>query len=374
MEQLKNPLAFIENLFWEIGRFFILYFITIFSLFFKPMQVINWAIDGNTDKKMKYCPPVTYFVLTLAFMIAGSKFVFYQEAFDLLKASQIFTNLFLKGTNILNIIIAFWALAIIFPINAVIVLSLTGRRPTFDRVGNITRVLIYYWATFLFLLMVLYVIFLYFEIGHPFSDISLTSSGLIAISLAVIFGFSLKALITRPLWQCIVVMVTTQVVAPLVIGGLLAHGKHVHNWTMDQKFEAADIVGVIKVIKKVDLDKPKSFGGYAIQSVLNVEWQDVWKEKYKLDNKEFSSKLVSITTLVQGRSLQINKDEQYLVFLQLYKKVLMPVDGSPTAVYGIADDQTLIPLGHADFITERRIVEADRIPLGIARANLLKQK
>jgi len=374
MEQPKNPLAIIENLFWEIGRLFILYFITIFSLFFKPMRVINWAIDGNTDKKVKYCPPVTYFVLTLAFMIAVSKSVFFQEAFDLLRASQIFTNLFLKGTNILNIIIAFWALAIIFPINAVIVLCLTGRRPTFDRVGTITRFLIYYWATFLFLLMVLYIIFLYFKIGHPFSDISFASSGLIAIGLVVIFGFSLKELITRSLLQCIVVMVITQVVAPVVIGGGLAHPKHVHNWTMDQKFEAADIVGVIKVIKKVDLDKPKSFGSYAIQSVLSVEWQDVWKEKYKLDNMKFPSKLVSITTLMQGRSLQINKGEQYLVFLQLYKGGLMPVHGSPTAVYGIADDQTLIPLGHADYITERRIVEADRIPLGTAKANLIKQK
>jgi hypothetical protein len=52
----------------------------------------------------------------------------------------------------------------------------------------------------------------------------------------------------------------------------------------------------------------------------------------------------------------------------------MPVHGSPTAVYGIADDQTLIPLGHADYITERRIIEADRIPLGTAKADLLKRK
>jgi hypothetical protein len=103
MEQPKNPLAIIENLFWEIGRLFILYFITIFSLLFKPMRVINWAIDGDADKKVKYCPPVTYFLLTLAFIIAVSKFVFYQETFDLVKASQIFTNLFLESRNILNI-------------------------------------------------------------------------------------------------------------------------------------------------------------------------------------------------------------------------------------------------------------------------------
>lgn len=372
MESPKNPLAIIENLFWEIGRLFILYFITIFSLFYKPMQVINWAIDRNTDKKVKYCPPVTYFVLTIAFMIAGSKFVFFQESFDLLKASQIFTNLFLKGTGILNIIIAFCVLAIIFPINAVIVSGLTGRRPTFDRVGAITRLLIYYWATFFFLLMVLYISFLYFKIGHPFSDISLASSGLLAIGLTVIFGFSLKELTTRSIWQCIVVLVITQVVAPFVTGGVMAHSKHVHNWQMDQKFKAADIVGIIKVIKKIDLDKPRSFGSYAIQSVLNVEWQDFWKKKLEPDNKKFSSELVSITTFMQGRSLEINEGEQYLVFLQSYKETLMPLNGSPTAVYGIADDQTLIPLGHADYIAERRIVEADRIPVGTAKANLMK--
>ena len=372
MEQPKNPLAIIENLFWEVGRLFILYFITIFSLFYKPMQVVNWAIDGNTDKKVKYCPPATYFVLTLAFMIAVSKFIFFQEAFDFLKASQIFTNLFLEGKDIINIIIAFGVSAIIFPINAVIVLCLTVRKPTFDRVGVITKLLIYYWATFFFLLTVLYLIFIYFKIGHPFSDISLASSGLLAIGLTVIFGFSLKELITRPLWHCIVVLAITQVVAPVVIGGGISHSKLVHNWQMGQKFEAADIVGIIKVIKKVDLDKPESFGSYAIQSILSVEWQDTWKEKYKLDNKKFPSKLVSITTLMQGRSLEINEGEQYLVFLQLYKDTLMPLDGSPTAVYGIADNRTLIPLGHADFITERRIVEADRIPVSSAKANFSK--
>jgi hypothetical protein len=286
MEQPKNPLAIIENLFWEIGRLFILYFITIFSLLFKPMRVINWAIDGDADKKVKYCPPVTYFLLTLAFIIAVSKFVFYQETFDLVKASQIFTNLFLESRNILNIIVAFWVLAIIFPINAVIVLCLHGCKPTFERVGTITRFLIYYWATFLFLLIMSYIIFLYFEIAHPFSDISIASSGLIAIGLAVIFGFSLKELMTRSLWQCIVVMVITQVVAPVAIVGGLAHPRLVHHWTMDKKYEAADIVGVIKVTQKVDFDKPESFGGYAIQSVLSVEWQDVWKEKFKLDTME----------------------------------------------------------------------------------------
>jgi hypothetical protein len=78
--------------------------------------------------------------------------------------------------------------------------------------------------------------------------------------------------------------------------------------------------------------------------------------------------------LIQGRSLQINKGEQYLIFLQLYKGSLMPVDGSPTAVYGIDYDQILIPQGHADRITEIRIAEADRIPLGTAKSNLLKQK
>ena len=372
MKPPKNPLAIIENVFWEVGRLFILYFITIFYLFFKPMKVINWAKNGNTGEKIDYCPPATYFVLTLAFMIAISKFIFFQEAFDLLKASQIFTNVFMKGKNILNIIIAFGVTAIIFPINAVIVLCLTARRPTFDRVSTVTKFLIYYWATFFFLLMVLYIVFNYFEIGHPFSDISLASSGLLAIGLTVIFGFSLKELVNRPLWLCIVVFALTQAVAPVVIGGGLSHSKHVHNWQMDQKYEAADIVGIIKVIKKVDLDKPESFGSYAIQSVLSVEWQDTWKEKYRLDNKKFPSQLVSITTLMQGRSLGINEGEQYLVFLQLYKDTLIPLNGSPTAVYGIAENRTLIPLGHADFITERRIVEVDRIPVDSARAKFFK--
>jgi hypothetical protein len=374
MEQPKNPLTLIENLFWEIGRLFILYFITIFSLLFRPIRVINWAIDEDKDKKVKYCPPATYLVLTLAFVIAVSKFTFYQEAFDLLEASKIFTNLFLKGTSILSIIIAFWALAVIFPINAVVVACLTGRKPTFDRIGAITKFLIYYWGTYVFLLMAMYIIFLYFKIGNPQSDIDLIFSGFLCVALAVIFGFSLKELMTRSLWQCIVVMVITQVIAPVFIGGMLAHTKNVQHWTMEQKYKAADIVGVIKVSKRVDLDKPESFGTYAIQSVLSVEWQDVWKEKYKLDNKEFPSKLVSITTLLHGQSLSIKEGEKYLAFLQLYKGGLFLIDGNPTAIYGIADDQKLIPQGHIDFFTERQIVEADSIPLGIAKSNLLNQK
>jgi hypothetical protein len=374
MEQPKNPLTLIENLFWEIGRLFILYFLTVFALLFRPIGVINWAIDEDRSKQVEYCPPVTYLVLTLAFVIAASKFTFYQEALDLLEAGKIFANLFLKGAGILSIIIAFWVLAVTFPVNAVVVTCLSGRKPTFERIGAVTRFLIYYWGTYIFLLMMLCIVLVCSKIDNPFGNVALTFGGFICIGLAVVFSFSLKELVARSLWQCVVVMVITQVVAPVVIGGMLAHAGNVSSWTMEQKYKVADIVGVIKVVKKANLDKPEPFGSYAIQSVLSVEWQDVWKEKYKLDDKEFPGKLVSIATLMQGRSLSINEGRQYLVFLQLYKGGLFLVDGDPTAIYGIADDQRLIPLGHTDFFAERPIVEADGIPLGTAKSNLLGLK
>ena len=139
LTQPKNPLAILENLFWEIGRLFVLYFLTIFALFFKHNAVIDWAIQDREDKKIIYCPPVTFFILTAAFTIAISQFVFYQETFDAVSFGKIFSNAFLIGPEIQGLILAFGVVAIIFPINALLVSLLMGRQPTMVRVAALTR-------------------------------------------------------------------------------------------------------------------------------------------------------------------------------------------------------------------------------------------
>lgn len=194
LTQPKNPLAILENLFWEIGRLFILYFLTIFALFFKHIAVIDWAIQDREDKKTIYCPPATFFILTVAFAIAMSKFVFYQETFDAVLFGQIFSNAVSKGPDIQGLILAFGVVAIIFPLNAVLVSMLMGRQPTIVRVAALTRLLLYYWGVFFFVVLTFYIGLLYFFKLHFLTDTAFIGSGAIAVVLAIIFGRSLKQL------------------------------------------------------------------------------------------------------------------------------------------------------------------------------------
>jgi hypothetical protein len=371
MTQPKNPLAILENIFWEIGRLFILYFVTIFALFFKHVAVIDWAVEDGEDKKTIYCPPATFFILSIAFAIAISKFVFYQEAFDAVLSVKIFSNLFLKWQDIQTLILAFGVVAIVFPLNAVLVSILMGRRPTIVRVTTLTRLLLYYWGIFFFVLLVFYIALLYIFKLHFLTATAFIGFGVLAVVLASIFGKSLRQLTGRRLWLSFVVVLITQAVAPTVIGGILAHSKHVHNWTMEHKFEDADIVGVVYVEEKTVFDNPQSFGGFALREVLSVKWEDVWKGESRLDNKNFPAGLISLTTVQRGRTLSVEKDKQYLVFLQIYQGTTIPLNGSPTAIYGISEDEKLFPYGHRNTITERRRLAEDNISLETAKQNLL---
>lgn len=369
--QPKNRLAILESLFWEIGRLFILYFLTIFALFFKHTDVIDWAVEEREDKKTIYCPPATFFILTVAFAIAMSKFVYYQETFDAVSFGKIFGNVFLKGSDIQELVLAFGMVAIIFPLNAVLVSAVMGRQPTMVRVATITRLLLYYWGAFFFVSLAFYIGLLYFFKLHFLTSTALIGVGVIAVVLASVFGRSLRQQTKRPLRQSLVVMLATQVIAPVAIGGTLAHGKLVYNWTMEKKFQAADIVGVVYVEKKVVFEKPKPFGGFALREVLDVKWEDVWKGKSRLDNKNFPAGLVFISSVPQGQDLAVNKDKQYLVFLRIYTDRLIPLDGSPAAVYDISANRQLVPNGLRDTITGRKRLKEDSIPLEKAKQNLL---
>ncbi len=159
--------------------------------------------------------------------------------------------------------------------------------------------------------------------------------------------------------------------ACVVIGGKLSHDEHVHNWTMEQKFEGADIVGVVYVEEKTVLDKPQPFGRLALREVLSVKWEDVWKGESILDDKNFPARLISLTTLQRGRTLSVEKDKQYLVFLQIHRDTTIPVNGSPAAVYGISAEGNLFPYGHRDTMTERKRLAEDSITLETAKRNLL---
>lgn len=371
MTQPKNPLAILENLFWEIGRLFILYFLTIFALFFKHIAVIDWAVEDREDKKTIYCPPATFFILTLAFAIAMSKFVFYQEAFDAVLSGEIFSNVFLIGPNIQNLVLVFGMIAIVFPLNAVLVSLLMGRQPTMMRVAALTRLLLYYWGTLSFMLLTFYIVLLYFFKLHFLTGTAFICSGVIILVLATIFGTGLRLLTGRPLWQSLVVVLITQAVVPVVIGGKLAHDDLVHNWTMQQKFEGADIVGVIYVEEKSVFDKLQPFGGFALREVLSVKWVDVWKGESRLDDKNFPARLISLTSLQRGRALSVEKDKQYLVFLQIYKDTLIPLGGSPAAIYSTSADRRLVPYGLRDTLSERKRLTEDNITLETAKQNLL---
>jgi hypothetical protein len=239
------------------------------------------------------------------------------------------------------------------------------------RVTTLTRLLLYYWGIFFFVLLVFYIALLYIFKLHFLTATAFIGSGVLAVVLASIFGKSLRQLTGRPIWLSFVVVLITQAVAPTVIGGILAHSKHVHNWTMEHKFEDADIVGVVYVEEKTVFDNPQSFGGFALREVLSVKWEDVWKGESRLDNKNFPAGLISLTTVQRGRTLSVEKDKQYLVFLQIYRGTTIPLNGSPTAIYGISTDGKLLPYGHSNTITERKRLAEDSIALETAKQNLL---
>lgn len=371
LTQPKNPLAILENLFWEIGRLFILYFLTIFALFFKHITVIDWAIQDREDKKTIFCPPVTFFILTIVFVVAMSKFVFYQETFDAVSFGDIFSNAFIKGPEIQGLILAFGVVAIIFPINAILVSMLMGRQPTMVRVAALTRLLLYYWGAFFFVVLTFYIGLLYFFKLHFLTYAAFIGSGMIVVVLAIVFGRSLKQQTERPLWHSLAVVLITQAITPMVVGGILAHGEIVHNWTMEHKFEAADIVGVVYVDGKTVFEEPQLFGEFALREVLSVKWEDIWKGESRLDNDDFPVRLISITTIQRGRTLPVDKGNRYLVFLQIYKDTLIPLAGSPAAVYGISADRKLVPYGLRDTITERKRLAEDSITLETAKQNML---
>lgn len=371
--QPKNPLAILENLFWEVGRLFILYFITVFALFLKHVTVIDWAVEDKKDKETIYCPPATFFILTIAFAIAMSKFVFYQETFDAVTSGEIFSNVFLKGPDIQGLILAFGVAAIIFPSNAMLVTVLMGRQPSLGRVAALTRLLLYYWGTYFFVLITFLIGLLYFFELNFLSTAALIGSGMIALLVAGVFGLSLRQQTMRPLWLSIGVLWLTQVIAPLVIGGTLAGGTHVHNWTMAEKFNNADIVGVVYVENKKVFEKPSSFGAFALRETLSVKWENVWKGESRLDNKHFPAELIFIPSIQRGRTLPVEINKQYLVFLQIYGKTLIPLKGSPAAVYGISEDRKLIPYGLRDTKTQRKRFAEDSITLEAAKQNLLEK-
>jgi hypothetical protein len=66
----KNPLDKFEALLWGIGRLFVLYFYTLFFLFYKPATVIPDSTPDEGETEPAFCPPVTFLVLSLALLIA----------------------------------------------------------------------------------------------------------------------------------------------------------------------------------------------------------------------------------------------------------------------------------------------------------------
>jgi hypothetical protein len=129
---------------------------------------------------------------------------------------------------------------------------------------------------------------------------------------------------------------------------------------MQRKYEEADVVAVVKVLAVDSSPDPVIFGSHDLMGAADPEWEEIWKGRQILDNLEPEKRWIGLIAPMVNRRLEIKKDRRYLVFLQKYRERLIPIEGSPVGFYEIGDDDknTLNPLGHADYITERQLVIA----------------
>lgn len=360
----KNPLDKFEDLLWGIGRMFVLYFYTFFFLFYKPSRVIPDSTPEGNDTRSAFCPPVTFFVLSLAFLIATGKYVFYQQAFDLISSIEIFTTFLTKGPNISDILIVLWAIALAVPLCALILIVALMRLPTKSLLISGVRFLLYYYSVALIVMLLLFGVLVGFDISDPISQLGIGLWLILTFLVGVNFARVTKLLFARPYWAGLITLILSQNVLPTIAVNVFTELPQ--RWSFETKLDKATVAGIIKVHQIMEQDTPIMYSGYSFDSVIFPEWKTIFKGKGKLEKMSPERRWISVVTLMRGQNILLKQNACYFVFLEIYKERLIPLRGSPTGFYEIDVDnkRTMIPLGHVSFFPmEQKLVTAESIPL-----------
>ena len=359
----KNPLDKFEDLLWGIGRLFVLYFYTFFFLFYKPASVIPDSTPNEDDTQSEFCPPVTFFVLSLAFLIATGKYAFYQQAFDPIASVEIFTTFVMKGLNISDMLIVIWLIALAVPLCALILIVALMRLPTKSLLITGVRFLLYYYSVTLIVMLLLLGVLVGFDISDPISPLGTVLWSTLIILVSVNFARVTRLLFARPYWAGLIALILSQNVLPVLAVNVFA--EHPHRWSFETKLDKATVAGIIKVYQIMEQATPTLHGKYTFDSAIVPEWKAIFKGEEQLEAMSPERRWIPVVTPMRGRNILLKQNACYFVFLDIYKERLIPLRGSPTGFYEIDVDKkrTMIPLGHLSFPMEQKVVTAESIPL-----------
>lgn len=359
----ENPLEKFEALLWGIGRLFVLYFYTLFLLLYKPAAVIPDSTPDQGDTEAAFCPPVTFFVLSLALSIATGKYVFYQQAFDPVASVEIFTSFVTTGINIREVLIGVWLIAVAVPLCALILIVALMLLPTKTLLIRGVRFLLYYYSVTLIVTLLLAGVLVTFDLSDPISPRGTSLWFALILIVGGNFARVTQVLFGRPYWAGLIVVILSQNVLPVLAVNLL--GEHPHRWNFETKYDKATVAGIIKIVQLKEHASPALYGKYTVDSIIFPEWKLIFKGKDQLEAMRPERRWISVVTAMRGRNIVLKQDACYFVFLEIYKDSLIPLRGSPTAFYELGADEKriVIPLGHLWFPTERRVVNDESIPL-----------
>jgi hypothetical protein len=274
-----------------------------------------------------------------------------------------------KGLNISEVIIAVWLIALAVPLCALILIVALMRLPTKILLITGVRFLLYYYSVTLIVTLLLTGVLVVFDLSDPISPRGTGLWGALIIVVGVNFARVTRLLFTRPYWAGLVALILSQNVLPVLAVSVFA--EHPHRWSFETKYDKARVAGIIKVFKFEEETPHKSYGKYTIDGIICPEWKIIFKGKAQLEAMKPERRWISVVTPMRGRELEIKQNSYYFVFLDIYEKTLIPLRGSPTSFYEVGGDEnrTMIPLGHLSFVTEKKVVNDESIPL---REMLLK--
>ncbi len=341
-----------------------------------PARVIKWAIRKESGKSISFCPPIIFFLLCLGLVIATNKYIFFKASFNLDESSTIFINFLTKWPNLTEGIIFLCSVAIIFTISAIVLIFVSGRAPTKERISNNVKFLLYYWSIIIFGFFIIFCLSILFGVDDPAYSWPVLFIFLLIIAVTLVFSNALREITERKWILSFITILLSQWLIPLTIFFSVPKDFS-FRWTMDRKFQEADFVGVVKVEGIEKLDEPILLDAkrtYTLESIAIGVVEDIWKGKCESELLK-----ISLPIPFRGREFNINKDRRYLVFFESYndknnRYIYVPIDGSPVSFYEISEDEyeTLIPLGHKKNLpSELQLIENESIPLEKAKSKLI---
>ena len=309
-------------------------------------------------------------------MVATSNSVVYNQSFAFFRFTKIFVNFFPQAPKLTQLIVIFWSAAIAIPIAGILLLILSGRKPTFDLISKSSKLLIYYWSCLMFWTLLLWLLLAAFKVASPFGKSGAALWLMIILIVSLLFARAVKVINNRPYWLALIALFLSQIVLPLFVLSKSGALDEPSKWTMQRKFNEADVVAVAKIADINLGDKTMIFGDYYLKGYVFPDWEDIWKGREILEHLKPEQWGIGLIVPIRGRDLDIRQDERYLVFLQIYRESLIPIMGSPVAFYRVKDDdeKILIPLAHMNFPTEQKLVEDESISLETAKKSLIKSR